>query len=120
MKNWLKLAGIEHGLLLRGINGRHLNQGMDRGQISRVFKSLAVTADLDPRQISGHSTRVGAAQNLLAEGANIGQIVAKVDWSKVDTVMPYVGIKNIQALGSAGLKMHTSSRTSDPTRSITP
>ena len=99
VNTWLKLAGIEHGLLLRGINGRHLNQGMDPGQISRVFKSITVTAGLDPRQISGHSTRIGAAQDMLAEGASIGQIMAKVGWTKVDTVMRYVGINNLEALG---------------------
>ena len=107
VKNWLKLAGIEHGLLLRGITGGRLNEGMDPGQISRVFKSIAVTASLDPRQISGHSTRVGAAQDLLAEGASIGQIMAKVGWTKVDTVMRYVGINNLEALGSAGTKIQT-------------
>ena len=37
VRNWLKLAGIEHSLLLRAITGGRLNEGMDPGQISRVF-----------------------------------------------------------------------------------
>ena len=62
--------------------------------------SLAVKAKLDPKQISGHSTRIGAAQDMLSGGASIGQIMAKVGWSKVDTVMRYVGINNIEAMNS--------------------
>ena len=95
----LKLADIEHGLLLRGITGGRLNEGMEPGQISRVFKSIAVTAGLDPRQISGLSRQLGAGQDLLAEGASVGQIIAKVGWTKVDTVMRYTGINNLEALG---------------------
>jgi site-specific recombinase XerD len=71
---------------------------MDPGQISRIFKSLALKAKLDPEQISGYSTRIGAAQDLLDSGASIGQIMAKVGWSKVDTVMRYVGVNNMMAM----------------------
>ena len=100
MKHWIELAGISDGFLLRGVRGNRLNPAMDPGQISRVFKSLAVKAKLDPEQISGHSTRIGAAQDLLSGGASIGQIMAKVGWSKVDTVMRYVG------LGAAEATLH--------------
>ncbi len=95
---WIDLSGISSGFLLRGITGNRLNLTMDPGQISRIFKSLAVKADFDPKQISGHSTRIGAAQDLLDGGASIGQIMAKVGWSKVDTVMRYVGVNNIEAM----------------------
>jgi site-specific recombinase XerD len=98
MKHWIDSAGMGDGYLLRGITGNRLNPAMDPGQISRVFKSIAVKAKLDPDQISGHSTRIGAAQDLLDGGASIGQIMAKVGWSKVDTVMRYVGVNNIEAI----------------------
>jgi len=65
-----------------------------------VFKSIATRAELDPKQISGHSTRIGAAQDLLVSGASIGQIMAKVGWSKVDTVMRYVGVGDLSAINS--------------------
>ncbi|MDA8724159.1 tyrosine-type recombinase/integrase, partial [Alphaproteobacteria bacterium] len=86
VKHWIDSAGIDDGYLLRGITGKQLNQNKDPGQISRIFKSLAVKAKLDPEQISDHSTRIGAAQYMLSGGASIGQIMAKVGWSKVDTV----------------------------------
>jgi site-specific recombinase XerD len=100
IKNWVSLAGMSDGYLLRGITGKRLNQSMDPGQISRVFKSIAIKAKLDPEQISGHSTRIGAAQDLLDSGASIGQIMAKVGWSKVDTVMRYARVGDITALNS--------------------
>ena len=64
------------------------------------MKSLAIKAKLDPEQISGHSTPIGAAQDLLSAGASIGQIMAKVGWSKVDTVMRYVEVGDTTALNS--------------------
>ena len=104
VKHWIVSTGITDGYLLRGITGNRLNLAMDPGQISRVFKSLAVKADLNPKQISGHSTRIGAAQDLLDSGASIGQIMAKVGWSKVDTVMRYVGVTNIEATSSQSIR----------------
>jgi len=100
VRGWINSAGIGDGYLLRGITGKQLNQSMDPGQISRIFKSLAVKAKLDPEQISGHSTRIGAAQDMLSGGASIGQIMAKVGWSKVDTVIRYVGVGDITVLNS--------------------
>ncbi len=100
VKHWIELAGISDGFLLRGVRGNRLNPAMDPGQISRVVKSLAGKAKLDPKQISGHSTRIGAAQDMLSGGASIGQIMAKVGWSKVDTVMRYVGVGDLSAINS--------------------
>jgi len=60
--------------------------------------SLAVKAKLDPEQTSGHSKRIGAAQDMLSGGTSIGQIMAKVRWSKFDTVMRYAGVGKLTAL----------------------
>ena len=40
-------------------------------------------------KISGHSTRVGAAQDLLLSGASLPMIMNKERWSKTDTVIRY-------------------------------
>lgn len=74
VKHWIDAAGIFDSYLLREITGNRLNLAMDPGQISRVFKSLSVTADIDPKQISGHSTRIGAAQDLFHSGASTGKL----------------------------------------------
>jgi site-specific recombinase XerD len=119
VKAWIELAGMGDGYLLRGITGNRLNLAMDPGQISRVFKSLAVKADLDSKQISGHSTRIGAAQDLLDGGASIGQIMAKVGWSKVDTVMRYVGVNSLEAISSKTTPKIEPSAHNRPQNSIT-
>lgn len=61
--------------------------------VSRIFKSLARSAELNDeviKGISGHSMRVGAAQDLLMNGASLPQIMVKGGWSKTDTVMRYI------------------------------
>lgn len=98
VKDWINLSRISDSFLLGGITGKRLKKAMDPGQMSRIFKSLAIKAALDPKQISGHSTRIGTAQDLLDSGASIGQIMAKVGWSKVDNVMRYVGVGTLTAL----------------------
>ncbi len=92
--NWLKAAGIRDGYLLRGIIAkRTLLPDLGTGQVSRIFKLLAKKANLDQNVVtgvSGHSMRVGAAQDLLREGASLPQIMVKGGWTKSDTVMRYV------------------------------
>ena len=87
ISKWLARSKLSSGYLLRGIQGDSINESLDPGQVARIFKSLAKQAQINPRSVSGHSTRIGAAQDLLNEGKTIGQIMAIVGWSKVDTVM---------------------------------
>ena len=87
---WLSRSKLCSGYLLRGIQGDSINNSLDPGQVARIFKLLARQARIDSNNISGHSTRIGAAQDLLNEGKTLGQIMAIVGWSKVDTVMRYV------------------------------
>ena len=88
---WLSRSKLNSGYLVRGIQGDSINKSLDPGQVARIFKSLAKQAQINPKRVSGHSTRIGAAQDLLNEGKTIGQIMAIVGWSKVDTAMRYVG-----------------------------
>ena len=104
MRSWINLPRIIGGLLSRGVTGNRLNLTMDRGQKSLIFKSLAINAKLDPKEISGHSTRISAAQDLLDSGAGIGRIMAKFGWRKVDPVMKYVGVGKLPALSQKQTK----------------
>lgn len=63
------------------------------GQINRIYKRLAKLAGLDEEiinQISGHSLRVGHAQDMLNAGDSLPMIMSRGRWSKTDTVMRYV------------------------------
>jgi hypothetical protein len=42
------------------------------------------------QRISGHSLRVGAAQDMVLSGATLPQIMIKGGWAKVDTVLRYI------------------------------
>jgi integrase len=91
---WLDSASIESGYIFRGLRkGNKVSERLESGQISRILKKLCKNAGLNQEQIrniSGHSMRVGAAQDLLISGASLPMIMAKGRWSKTDTVMRYI------------------------------
>jgi site-specific recombinase XerD len=94
IQKWITHAKISNGKIIRGIRGEaKITDGLTGAQIGRIFKRVAILAGIDQRtvsQISGHSIRVGAAQDLLLAGASLPQIMAKGGWTKVDTVMRYI------------------------------
>jgi len=109
---WLHLSSRAHGALIAWMKHLPENQemlfcGLNRsfdlspnigaGQINRIYKRIARKAGLDEseiKRISGHSMRVGAAQDLLNSGASMPMIMQRGRWSKTDTVMRYVEHSN--------------------------
>ena len=80
------IVGIDRG-------GRISRSSLGSGQINRIYKRIAKDAGLNAmvvKRISGHSMRVGAAQDLLNSGASMPIIMQRGRWSKTDTVMRYV------------------------------
>ena len=94
IERWRVAAGIHEGYVLRGVKrNMQVTDYLCSGQINRIYKRLARSAQLSPeivQQISGHSCRVGAAQDLLALGASMPMIMYRGGWSKTDTVMRYL------------------------------
>lgn len=94
IKEWIRYSGIESGRLFRGVNrGNTIAEGLTGGQIGKIYKRLARDAEFGEefvKHVSGHSMRVGAAQDLLLSGASLPMMMAKGRWSKPDTVMRYV------------------------------
>lgn len=92
--DWLDTSDIKTGKLFRGINkGNHLSDGLDASQINRIYKKLASRCEMPCemiKNISGHSLRVGAAQDLLLSGASLPLIMSRGRWSRADTVMRYI------------------------------
>jgi integrase len=77
-----------------------VTKSLGEGQISRIYKRLARLAGLEAHavlNISGHSLRVGAAQDMLKSGASLPQIMVKGGWSKPDTVMRYTEKTRIES-----------------------
>lgn len=94
LQDWLEAAQIKDGFILRGVrpNGS-ATPSLCESRVSRIYKTLAKRAQLSERivqSISGHSMRVGGAQDLLVQGASLPQIMVKGGWAKTDTVIRYV------------------------------
>jgi site-specific recombinase XerD len=91
---WITASKLENGYLLRGVLcGNKITSKLCAGQIGRIYKSLARQAEIDKetvQRISGHSLRVGAAQDMVLSGATLPQIMIKGGWAKVDTVLRYI------------------------------
>ena len=96
--NWLQYSKINTGKLFRGIkNNKQYTSSLNKAQVNKIYKKLARKANVNKetiKKISGHSTRVGAAQNLLKSGANLGMILKKGRWTKIDTAMKYLENSN--------------------------
>jgi len=90
----LKASKLKSGALFRGVKrGNRITESLGAGQISRIYKRLARSTGLDEniaQHISGHSMRVGAAQDPVLSGASLPVIMARGRWSKTDTVMRYI------------------------------
>jgi site-specific recombinase XerD len=95
IKEWLeRLKNPKSGILFRGVNrAQHIVFPLKPGQINRIYKRLAKLAKLEQGtidQISGHSLRVGHAQDMVNAGDSLPMIMSRGRWSKTDTVMRYV------------------------------
>lgn len=92
---WIKELPQEQEYFIVGIDrmGRISNNRLGSGQVNRIYKRIARKAGLDESEIkgiSGHSMRVGAAQDLFNSGASMPIIMQRGRWSKTDTVMRYL------------------------------
>ncbi|QWE10891.1 site-specific integrase [Polynucleobacter sp. es-EL-1] len=102
LMDWIKELPKAQEYLMVGIDrgGSICGSGLNSGQINRIYKKIARNAGLDEssvKGISGHSMRVGAAQDLLNSGASMPIIMQRGRWSKTDTVMRYLELGNCQA-----------------------
>ncbi len=95
INDWIEcFINPKAGILFRGVNqAKHMIAPLKPGQINRIYKRLAKLTSLDEEmihQISGHSMRVGHAQDMVNAGDSLPMIMSKGRWSKTDTVMRYV------------------------------
>jgi integrase len=91
---WMKEIPEWQEMLFCGLNrALDFSANIGAGQINRIYKRIARKAGLNESEIegiSGHSMRVGAAQDLLNSGASMPIIMQRGRWSKTDTVMRYL------------------------------
>jgi integrase len=91
LRAWLDAAVITHGPLFRSVNrhGRVGTRPLGPDDVARRFKRLAALAGLDPARVSGHSARVGMAQDLVSAGFGLPEILQAGRWKTATMVARY-------------------------------
>ena len=89
---WLERSGIAQGGLFRSLRHGVVGAVLGAGEVSRIFKRMARDAELPieaVEDISGHSTRVGATQDMIAEGIALAAIMQAGRWKTEESVSRY-------------------------------
>ncbi|MXP13335.1 tyrosine-type recombinase/integrase [Altererythrobacter confluentis] len=91
---WLSAADLHEGPLFRGLHTRKLSaRHLNTSSIRRLIKASAHRAQVEPamvRSLSGHSMRVGAAQDMMVAGADIIGIMHAGGWKSHAVLSRYV------------------------------
>ena len=90
---------IFRGIYSNGMLGNKLNPGA----VNRAYKRIARRLGLDESVFSGHSTRVGAAQEMLERNINAAKIMKAGRWSSMEMVTRYAAKINPRFGGMADL-----------------
>ena len=94
LSRWLKAAAFERGPLFRGLHtARPSDSALDTASVRRIVKRLASRAGLDDavvERLSGHSMRVGAAQDMMVAGIDILGIMQAGGWRTYHVLARYV------------------------------
>ena len=102
LRHWLAAAGISRGPLFRSLHLHRVAAGaLDTSSIRRLVKRAATRAGIDPAlagSLSGHSMRVGAAQDMLAAGFDSLAIMQAGGWRTPNVLLRYVENATTQAL----------------------
>lgn len=109
VREWIEAAGIEDGALFRSIRkGGAVGEGLSASKtdpgaaVAVIFKKMAKKAGLNI-DISGHSTRVGAAQDMAALGFGITETMQAGGWRSPEMIGRYT--ENQQAKRGAAAKL---------------
>ena len=93
VRAWLDRSVISEGRLFRSVgkSGR-VGERLDPSQVPRIFKAMAREAGLPATVVeglSGHSARVGAAQDMIAAGIELPAILQAGRWKSTAMVNRY-------------------------------
>ena len=93
LREWFERVHIRNGRIFRSI--RHnglLGQSLDVSQVSRIFKEMARKAGFGKAVVdglSGHSARVGAAQDMIASDMGLAAVMQAGRWKTAAMVLRY-------------------------------
>lgn len=94
LQTWLELVNITDGPIWRSIPARWtgkrpLLKPLEGREVARIIKRRAAQAGLNPSVFAGHSTRIGAAEDLVADGASDAQVMQAGRWKSSTMVARY-------------------------------
>lgn len=94
IENWLDWRGRDIDWLFCPIyRGKPIDRSLETTAVKRVVKNAAKRIGLDPDEVdafSGHSMRVGAAQDLLTRGFDTAAIMRAGGWKSVNVLARYL------------------------------
>jgi integrase len=105
LKVWLEHAEISQGAVFRRLIGNdQVGGSLNPGSIARVFKRVAQWIGMPSRfveHVSGHSTRVGAAQDLAELDIDLAAITQAGGWKSPRMPLQYAEKINVARSGMA-------------------
>ena len=94
LTRWLEEAGLRAGSLFRGLHLNCPSAGpLATSSIRRLIKRATARAGLDAKiaeELSGHSMRIGAAQDMMVAGFDALAIMQAGGWKSANVVLRYV------------------------------
>ena len=94
LARWIKDAGLDRGPLFRSLHLGRLSDGpLATSSIRRLIKRATQRAGVDPStaaELSGHSMRIGAAQDMMVAGFDALAIMQAGGWKSANVVLRYV------------------------------
>lgn len=110
-----RAAGISSGPALRALReGGRVRGRLQAGDVARRLKAMAARAGLDAEAVSGHSCRIGMAQDLTAAGFGLPEIMQAGRRKSPDMVARYT--ERLSAARGAVARFHRSPAAADLVR----
>jgi integrase/recombinase XerD len=107
LQRWLSAANLPSGPIFRRVRGKHVwPDSLDSSAVASVIKFRSRMAGIPSAvvaKLSGHSMRVGAAQDMAAAGIDLGAIMHAGGWKSAEMVMRYIEHMDVQKSGMARL-----------------
>jgi integrase len=105
LKVWLEHAEISEGAVFRRLIGKdQIGGALNPGSIAPIFKRVAQWSGMPERavnRVSGHSTRVGATQDLAALDIDLAAITQAGGWKSTRMPLQYAEKINASRSGMA-------------------
>lgn len=91
LRSWMAKAQISEGPIFRSCahNRETFDKPLSDRDVARIFKTRALAAGLDAELVSGHSTRVGATQDLMANNFSAAEIMRQGRWKSERMIARY-------------------------------